>query len=59
MCGQNWGRLLLGYFLIITGLCSVCAVLRGNVFSLIDVAINIGIGITLLVSPSIAAYTEN
>jgi hypothetical protein len=33
--------------------------LQGNLFSLIDIAFNFGIGITLLVSPSIAEYTQH
>jgi hypothetical protein len=59
MAGQNWARVLLGVFLILIGLCSILAVVRGNVFALIDVVFNFGIGITVLVSPSIAEYTQN
>lgn len=59
MCGQDWGRLLLGYFLIIMGFCSICVIVQGNFFGLIDLVINFALGITLLVSPSIATYTQS
>jgi DNA-directed RNA polymerase subunit M/transcription elongation factor TFIIS len=56
MMGKRWARNYVGILLIICGLFNVVAVVLGNLWTIIDVVINFGIAITVLVSSSVGRY---
>src|SRR5262245_22016443 len=56
---QNWARIMLGIVLMPSGLCGIFTTLRGGgVFGVIQLVLNLGFGVVLLSSPSLAAYTK-
>jgi hypothetical protein len=56
---RNSARISLGVLLVLMGAFNVFVFVSGNYLAIIDAVMNLGIGITLLVSPSIAAYTDD
>ena len=56
---QNWARIMLGIVLMLSGLCGIFTTMRGGgVFGVVQMLLNLGFGVTLLISPSLAAYTK-
>ena len=56
---QNWARIMLGIVLMLSGLCGIFTTLRGGgVFGVVQLVLNLGFGVILLSSPSLAAYTK-
>lgn len=56
---QNWARIMLGLLLMLSALCGIFTTLRGGgIFGIIQMLLNLGFGVVLLGSPSLAAYTR-
>jgi hypothetical protein len=44
---------------MLSGLCGIFTTMRGGgVFGVVQMLLNLGFGVTLLISPSLAAYTK-